>query len=388
MRRIILGSATAGGIVAAVGGTGLGGLMFLLALLGGAEGLPAGAIAFGIAALSLGLGLPLAWSGWRALSGAPGRSLGSTRWGWWLLAFIGVLGAGYLLFRAGLEPLMAPLHVAANAAAAILVLAIVASSARSGGAALSQRATVGSLAWGGLAATAAAMVIEALFALAAVVLVSAWLAAARPELLEQLSSWASMLEQGQPGDLWELLPFLRSPWAVAAVLGFASILTPLTEEAAKALAVPLVALSGRRLRRADAYVLGAAAGAGFALVEGVLNGALGLASPGSWAGAMVMRGAAATIHCAAAALGGLGWHEIIFARRWSSGLVCGLLAVVLHGAWNAVAVGIAGGAMAGGGNMALFAGYLGGLWVFAALTLVFLPRWLAQIDAIGDRMLR
>ncbi len=382
MRRTILSVALAGGILAAVGGLGLGGLVLLLAVFADAGGLPTGAVAFGITAVALGLGLALAWSGWRALAGAPGRPFRLPGWGWWLLAFAAMLGAGYALFSAGLEPLMAPIHVAASATAAFLALALVAGSARSGGATTPERATVGSLAWGGLAATAVAIAVETLLALVALLVLSIWLAAARPDLLEQLRSWALALQDGRPSDLGELLPLLRSPWAVLAVLGFASVLAPLTEEAAKALAVPAVALSGRRLRRADAYLLGAAAGAGFALVEGVLNGALGLVAPETWASAMLMRGAATAIHCAAAALGGLGWQAIIVERRWLRGLLCGLLAVLLHGAWNAVAIGIAAGALAGGESTAIYAGYLGGLWLLAVLSLAFLPRWLAQMDAV------
>lgn len=381
MRRIILGVATAGGIIAAVGGLGLGGLILLMAAFGGAGGLPTGALAFGIIAVSLGLGLALAWSGWRGLAGAPGRLFSLPGWGWWLLAFAATLAAGYALFSAGLTPLMAPVHVAASATAAALALALVAGSARAGGGAASARVTVGSLAWGGLAAAAIAIVVEALLALAALLVLSIWLAAARPDLLEQLRTWALVLQSGQPSDPGELLPLLRSPWAVLAVLGFASVLVPLTEEAAKALAAPLVALTGRRLHRADAYLLGAAAGAGFALVEGVLNGALGLASPETWAGAMLMRGAATTLHCAAAALGGLGWQAVIFERDWVRGLLCGLLAVLLHGAWNAVAVGIAVRTLMDGGSAAMYAGYLGGLWLVAVLSLAFLPRWLARLDA-------
>lgn len=392
MRRFILVLATVGGMVAAVVGTGLGSAVFVLLASGragdglqaGASQLSAGTLALGIIMMSLGLGLVLAWNGWRGLAGAPGRPFRLPGWGWWLLAFISTLAVGYALFSAGLTAPVALVHVAASAAAAFLVLALAVGGARRGGAEAPARATAGSLAWGGLGAAGLAVTTEALVALMAVLVISVWLTTARPDLLEQLRAWAAALQGGSPGDLGELGSLLRSPWAIATVLGFAGVLVPLMEEAAKGLAVPLVAASGRRLRRVDAYLLGAAAGAGFALIEGVLNGALGLASPITWASAMLLRGAAATMHCAASALAGLGWHAIIAGRQWLLGLCLGLLAVMLHGAWNSAAVGVAASALVGGGNLVtlLFVGYLGGLWVLAALSLALLPRWLARIDAI------
>ena len=68
-------------------------------------------------------------------------------------------------------------------------------------------------------------------------------------------------------------------------------------------------------------------GAGFAIVEGILNGTLALRMSGSWAGLMVFRGAAAAMHCLASGLAGLGWQAILVERRWLRGIGLGLLAV-------------------------------------------------------------
>ncbi len=384
MRKVILVLAVFGGVMAALTGLGVAGLLFLaLAFSAPVAGAPLmlRALAFGIMVLFSGLGLALAWSGWRGLHGAASGPLRLPGWGWWLVAFALTVAAGTVVFEMGFEMPVAVLHVAANALAVFWALALAVGSAQRGQAAVARRPAVGSLAWGGLGGVGLAFFMEAMVLLVVVLFVSVWLTAARPDLLTQLQTWAEGMQRGRPGELSDLLPLFSSPWVLFAVLGFVSLLVPLVEEAVKALAIPLVVLAGRRVRWVDGFLLGAAAGAGFALVEGTLNGALGLASPETWAGAMVSRGAATTMHCAASALVGLGW-ALILERRWLVGLGAGLGAVVLHGAWNAAAVGLAARALVGGGNAlaVLFIGYLGILWLFAASLLALLPRWLAGHD--------
>jgi hypothetical protein len=50
-------------------------------------------------------------------------------------------------------------------------------------------------------------------------------------------------------------------------------------------------------------LLGVVAGASYALVEGALNGSMALRMTEVWAGLMILRGAAATMHCLASRLG-------------------------------------------------------------------------------------
>lgn len=415
MRTIILGTAIFGGIAAALTGLGLGGVLLLIAAFGGGAfggTLMIGALAFGVVASSLALGLALAWSGWRGLSGAASGPLRLPGWGWWLLAFGLAVAIGYGAFELGATAPVAVLHVGASAAAVLWALALALGSARnrittrsgiealagiSGSftqpakasipddppSALTARPAIGSLAWGGLGGVGLALVVEGLVGVVIVLFVSIWLTSARPDLLAQLQAWAEGMQRGRPADLSDLAPLLDSPLLVLGVLALASIFVPVVEEIAKALAVPLVALTGRRMRRVDGFLLGAAAGAGFALVEGVLNGALGLTAPAAWAGAMLSRGAATTMHCAASGVAGLGW-ALILERRWLPGLTLGLVAVALHGAWNAAAIGLAARAVFGGENIlaALIVMCLVGLWLFAALLLALLPGWLARRDAV------
>lgn len=400
MRQLILASAIAFGVVASLIGAGLGVGLLLLILLGGSAAGPmadsapqvvTASLALGVMTVSVGLGLALAWSAWRSLARTPARPWQWPAWGWWLLAFIAVVGTGQAVFQAGWYVLMPVAHLTATALATFGVLALALGGVRRYVRPPSTRAATGSLAWGGLAAVGLALAVEVVLAIAGLVIFSIWLNATQPELVSALQAWAQRLQGGPPGALRPLAPppdvvsqLFRSPWVILAILGFVSVLVPLIEEIAKGLAVPLIALAGGRLRLADGFLLGAAAGAGLALVEGVFIGALGLMAPENWAGAMLSRGAATTMHCAASGLAGLGW-ALMLERRWLAGLGLGLAAVTLHGAWNAAAIGLAARALVGGGNAlaALFVGYLGILWLLAALLLAVLPGWLAQRDGVA-----
>ena len=314
MRRVILISAIFGGIAAAVTGLGLGGLFLLMSA---AVRDPAGATlmiaatALGVTVVLGGLGGLLAWHAWQALTARTSAAFRLPGWGRWLLAFTLTVAAGYVAFEIGWTAPVALAHLVANALAVGWALALAAGSAQQGRTpqagregvhgppvrsaglfqgrtqpaeawspedppnALSARSMTGSLAWGGLGGTGLAFFVEALVLLGVFLLVSIGLSVARPDLLAQLQESAERLQQSRPDQLFEALPLLRSPWAAAGVLALASVLVPAVEETTKALVVPLVALAGRRVRRADGFLLGVAAGAGFALVEGVLNGALG-----------------------------------------------------------------------------------------------------------------
>ena len=126
---------------------------------------------------------------------------------------------------------------------------------------------------------------------------------------------------------------MTTNWLAAGLLVIA-VAAPLIEELCKSLAVPLVWLAGRPLTRIDAFLLGAAAGAGFALMEGITNGALALAEPQSWASLMLVRAGVAAIHALASGLAGLAWHAVLRERRWARGIGLFAAAVATHGAWN------------------------------------------------------
>ena len=397
MRKFILVTSIVVGLAAAAMGPLLGAALAVMAWIGRAQGpgdlLPAATLAAGIAIVSLGFGLALAWTGWQALRGRPARPFRLPRWGWWLLALTVVLGLGQAAFSAEIKAVVPAAHIAAGVLPAFLFLSLALGSARRAGGAITARPMVGSLAWGGLGGVGTAIVLELILLLSAVAAFAIGLAAVAPDLIPKLESGAREFQRsGDLQALSDLVPYLTSPLVVVGILAAIGVIVPLLEEFAKGLAVPLVALTGRRLSRLDGFLLGVAAGAGFALFEGMANGVLALSAPASWAPLMAVRAGTAAIHCAATGLAGLGWQAILVERRWARGIGLGAAAVALHGAWNLFAgaqavsglrsLGEAGGAAVGGQSLfaPLLIGLMGLVWTGAVLLLALLPRRLARAD--------
>jgi hypothetical protein len=391
VRKAILILAVIGGLLAIIAGVSLGVTFALAASLGSRSAastpLMAATIALSIAAIGIGLGALLARAGWQALAGKPGRAFTISAWFWWLLAFIIVLIAGQLLFGRGIDVLLPVFHILAAAFPPLMFLALAVGAARQIGQ-TSERAATGALAWGGLGGTGIALVLEGIAGLLALLVAMLWLSAVRPDLLEQLQRWALEMQQtGELPDLGPLREVVSSPLVALAGIAFASGFVPLVEELAKSLATPIVALTGRRLSRLDGFLIGVAAGAGFALVEGVFNGSLGLAAQDTWATAMLARGGAAAMHCIASGFLGLAWQAVLTERRWLRALGFALLGMLLHGAWNMAALGMSfssvrpavGAGAAFWRNMRVIGvvGFLGSLWLLAVALLAWLPRQLS-----------
>lgn len=427
MRKAILVLAVIAGVAAILSGLAAGGVaLFGILISSDLEtfDLLATSLGFAVTAAGIGLGAVLVWHGWRALTGHPGATFALPRWGWWLLAFALVLLAGHLLISARIDFFVPALHVLAAALPPLLYLALAAGAARRGGRlvtvrgllppepsaelaldagpdalldeqvrlappAAPARSTWGSLAWGGLGGVGLGFFIEALALVLLVVAAATILSIARPDLLAQLEALATEMQGGGTVPDMASMEWLASPLAVLGLLLFASLFVPVVEEFAKSLAVPIVGLAGRRLTRLDGFLLGVAAGAGFAVVEGMLNGALGLVEPSGWAAAMLTRGGASAMHCLASGLFGLGWQAVITERRFMRGAGLAALSVGLHGLWNAgaVAVGLSGlvpptvgfGALGLRDVQAFFIGAaLVVLWLLAVATLAWLPRRLTK----------
>lgn len=130
-----------------------------------------------------------------------------------------------------------------------------------------------------------------------------------------------------------LAPYLTNPWVLLMALLFASVLTPLIEEAAKPLAVWLL---GRNLRSpAEGFALGALCGAGFALLEGLLASSnmaevlyFGLPA----------RAASSLMHVTLSALMGWGIASAALEKRYLRLVGIYALCVGLHGLWNGSAL--------------------------------------------------
>ena len=305
------------------------------------------------------------------MCGAPGRNFALPRWGWWLLALVIALAVGQIALSAGLDWLAALAHVAAGMLPAFLILALALGSARRGGGQVGARPTVGSLAWGGLGGVGLALTIEMILVLGLLIIAGIYLSLARPDSLRQLQEWAmEMQRSGGVPDLGELAPLARSPWVWMGVLGFGCVLVPLIEEGAKGLALPLVRLTGRRLTRLDGFILGVAAGAGFALFESTANASLALGAGTAWWALMLLRVGSTAMHCLATGLVGLGWEAGLTERRWGRGAGLGLAAVALHAAWNFSALGASLVALGVAGSSSSLVSALGGLVSLALIGLL------------------
>jgi hypothetical protein len=119
-----------------------------------------------------------------------------------------------------------------------------------------------------------------------------------------------------------------SPGLVLASLG-AVVVAPLVEELTKPIAVIIL---GRKLRsRSEAFLLGMAGGAGFAIMENMLYEA----SP-AWAAIAFVRAIGGVLHPINAGMVALGWYAVRHGEPGARSQLLSLygLAVLAHAAWN------------------------------------------------------
>jgi hypothetical protein len=308
-----------GGLSVAFLGLLLGSLFTLASLLPGQETLVS-AVTFGFSmvAVATGLGLAVAWQGLQAVLGRPSRPF-HPRFAWPLaLLFLLVLAAGQLILSHDLLPAATfpPFHVLA---ASLPPFFIVGLAGRALPGVTRWRDVILQLGAGALLATPLALVLEGtlLGVLALLATLSVALRPGGPELLEHLTRWlqtAPLLEDPQA-----LLPLLLSPVIMAGITAIVAGAVPLLEEAVKTIGVLL--MSYRRPDRRQALLWGMSGGAGFALVEGLLNSAAGLQA---WVMVIVVRLGATLLHCVTGALMGLAWYGSMSAASPStaSGMCC------------------------------------------------------------------
>lgn len=355
-----------------------GGLLTLIAFLVGgpaptaAETLPLA----GLMALSLMLGVPLMWHGWAGWRDRPSRAFVPPLAGllWLLLAVL--IGMGTVVGVRSLSPawLLPPIHVLAMALPPLIMLWIVGGALRGMGG--SWREVVAAVAGGGSVGFGAALISEILIAIAlvAIVTVGALMVPGGAERIESLVE--NLQDPAWQQDLTNLFDLLLSPLAVVSALVLFSILAPLIEEAFKTL---VAGVAGRWMRPhpARAFLWGVAGGAGFALVENLLSGALGGVE--GWAVGAASRFCATVMHCLTGGLVGWGWGQFWTARKPLRLLGSYAAAVTIHGAWNTLAVGagfLSASAMAHEGNtLALtFVGFgmLAIVTLLGSLTMAFI----------------
>jgi hypothetical protein len=344
-RRWLHRLALIGGLTTLVLGPVAGGLFIWLSLVGrrGADALSVATLGVSVAAMGLGLGGSLAWIGYRGLRARPSGPFRPGRpWLWgclaaWVLALI--LGQS-ILWLDRLAPFLFPVfHLLGMALPPLGILALVGHSLRQAGPAPTRRQVVGQVAWGAFGTTAIAFTLEVLAA-AAGLLVLAVIIALRPDGPAQLAELQAMLaDPSQLADLQRLADWLLRPGSILSVAVLLMIVVPLIEEGVKSMGVPLLSLGrGGRPSLAQGWLWGMAAGAGFAITEGLFNSA---ASLPFWAGIALLRVGATAMHVITAGLTGLGWAATLTSRRPLPCLGGYLASVTLHGLWNGLTILIA-----------------------------------------------
>jgi len=154
-----------------------------------------------------------------------------------------------------------------------------------------------------------------------------------------------------------------------------SVIVPLIEEPFKSL-IPVLAGTWQKLTPASGFLWGVASGAGFAVLEGLLNGGLSL---DKWGSVALLRIGSSAMHCFAAGLTGWGWGQTLGRRKWPRLVLAYVLAIGLHGVWNSLSIGMGIGALAleGPGRIALVAISVG-LLVALTIGMIGSLLWLAK----------
>lgn len=322
-----------------------------LGLLGGVLGLLAGfvdpsgdlvtatTVSVSFIALTVGLGLSLAWHAWRSIGSYPASPFRPRRvWRWGLLFLLSVLGGHFVLSTDLAPPLTLPaLHVAAATLPPMLILALV---ARRSGKGASWRDVVLQLGSGAFLSTFLAFVLESAVILS-LLIVTLVAVAAQPGGLNLLQALAENLQDPAKVEALTQQPAVMADLAESPLItigGFLLLagLIPLLEESVKTVGVGLLAY--RRPTPARAFFWGVTSGAGFALAEGMFNSAGNL---DTWTPVVLLRVGATLMHCFTGGLMGLAWYTFLGKRQWRRGLGLYGACVGLHGVWNALAAGIA-----------------------------------------------
>ena len=242
--------------------------------------------------------------------------------------FAGVLVVGQINMRAN-SPIAAPMPLLHVAAAGLPGLTFAAMAAR--GSAL-RGAPVRWVTWRqftlaiGISmavATWIAIYVESLGSAGGVILLMVHHGA-----FEHAQTWGGINDRIRDADF----VLSRREQFVAALI-VASVCAPLSEEFAKSLSVRF--MLRRTMTRGQAFMLGAAAGAGFGFLEAMLYGLSGIQnSLGDWWQIMLLRGGSTSLHVFCTGLTGVAWWYWTVAKRSRLALALFGLAVFFHAAWN------------------------------------------------------
>jgi hypothetical protein len=277
--------------------------------------------------------LPAIFYGGGSVLGRAARARGkpNRRWLYLLLLFPISISAGYLAYERGtLTGLLGP--VSHLLAAGLPVLAAVVIIRRLGPD-LPERRVWGQFLAGLWITPACALTLEllTLIPLAAVLVIGI-----RSSI--DFNTLSELMVGPDPLSAPEYTSLLRGlilqPWVIILVLSYIALIVPIIEEALKSVAVwPFLR---RGLSPAEAFLSGTLAGGGYAMFE-----ALFLTQPGEgWVETMLARVGATFVHVLTAGLSSWGLVQGFRYRNWARGILAATAAIVIHGFWNASAVGI------------------------------------------------
>ena len=289
---------------------------------------------FALAATGVGLGLPLVWQAVAGLGGWPSRRFALPLAGGLglVLIFLMALAGGQAVLSLDLAPAwtLPPFHAVALALPPLILLWGSAALIRDPHYTWRQM-------WGGLGGAfgplGLAFSIEiGLLLVGFVALVIVVMAV--PELAAMFSRPEPVPDSQAASELMRLL--LSQPAVILMLLAGLGLFVPLVEEASKSLE-PALAGTATQPSVARLFLWGVASGAGFAVVEGMLNAGLSIQE---WGSVALMRVGASAMHCFTAGLTGWGWGQVWTQRKWLRLLLAYLLAVIIHGVWNSISVGM------------------------------------------------
>ncbi len=319
------------------------GVLFIFFSLKGREpgdALSVTTIGLSIMALGLGVGGALAGVGSGALRGRLSRPFRpGMKWFWVCLVGLALaLLVGQMIVSLDLlAPVtFPPFHVLATALPALSMLILVGQGVKHNAPAATQRQVIGQVALGAFGTTAMAFTFEAIVAVLGLLITGVVVALIPGGLLKLAELQAMLTDPAWLQDPQLLARWLLNPGVLFLVTLMLVIIVPLIEEAAKSIGVPLLALgTGRRPSAAQGWLWGIAVGTGFAITEGLFNGA---ASLPFWAGIALLRIGATAMQVVTAGITGLGWRRALASRGFLFLLGSYLTSVTLHGLWNGLTV--------------------------------------------------
>jgi RsiW-degrading membrane proteinase PrsW (M82 family) len=286
----------------------LRGAQFSLAALASTTGLGIGALAGGAGSLYFGI---------RALLKQPSARFSLPPAWVWLLATLAAFGGEIVLWNLQPTPgpvlTILPLFILAGALPAGTILAFAAQRLDYPS---TWRHMLVSLVYGAVVATLVAGIFEGVLF---IVLVAILL-----RLGIQVPFGENFLQSFDPSDPLQVLMFVL----------VASVIAPVIEESFKPLGA--VFLLPRVRGPSEAFLLGLAAGEGFAVIETLTYFGLGQAD---WISVAIDRIGAGLLHGVGAGMGALGWYYLVrgkgISRRWLLGFGALGYAVLQHGIFNA-----------------------------------------------------